>query len=71
MKKLQQLCFAVVLVLVLTTTTFAGEIDTGGKTPPPQPPAPATSSREIPVGHDYRLIENLALDLLRTMLSIL
>jgi len=78
MKKLQQLCLASVFTLALTTTTFAGEIGTGGKTPPPPPPTSAstTSSSEVPLvpkddaENEYQLIEDIALELLRTMLSV-
>lgn len=78
MKKLQQLCLAGVFTLVLTTATFAGHIDTGGKTAPPPPPASAstTTSGEIPTAakddaaYEYQLIEDIALELLRTMLSV-
>ena len=78
MKRLQQLCVAGVFTLVLTTATFAGHIDTGGKTeePPPPPPASATTSVEIPIdskddaGDEARLIEDIAVDLLRVMLSV-
>jgi hypothetical protein len=78
MKKLQQLCLASVFTLVLTTATFAGEIGTGGKTPPPPPPTSAstTTSSEVPLvskddaENEYQLIEAIALELLRTMLSV-
>jgi hypothetical protein len=78
MKKLQQLCLAVVFTLLLTTATFAGDIATGGKTPPPPPPASAsaTTSGETPIDpkddadYEYQLIEDIALELLRTMLSV-
>ena len=75
MKRLQQLCVAGVFTLVLTTATFAGHIDTGGKTEPP-PPASATTSVEIPIdsnddaGEEARLIEDIAVDLLHVMLSV-
>jgi len=79
MKKLQQLCLAGVFTLVLTSATFAGEIATPGITQPPPPPpssASATTSDEIQVdakgdaSYEYQLIENIALELLRTMLSV-
>jgi len=76
MKKLQQLCLAAVFTLALTTATFAGDIQTGGKTePPPPPPASATSPGEIQIdskddaGDEYQLLEDIALDLL-LMLSV-
>lgn len=78
MKKLQQLCLAGIFTLVLTTATFAGEIDTGGKTPPPPPPASAstTPSGETAIdpndndGDKYRLLEDIVPDLLQIMLSV-
>jgi hypothetical protein len=77
MKRLQQLCVAGVFTLVLTTATFAGHIDTGGKTePPPPPPASATTSGEIPIdskddaGDEFHFIEDIAVDLLHMMLSV-
>jgi len=76
MKKLQQLCLAGVFTLVLTTATFAGDIQTGGKTEPPPPPASATTSGEIQIdlkddaGDEYQLIEDIALDLFRIMFSV-
>ena len=78
MKTLQHLCLAVVFTLTLTTATFAGEIGTGGKTPPPPPPdsATATTSGETllepkdDAGYEYQLMEDVTLQLLRTMLSV-
>jgi hypothetical protein len=78
MKTLQHLCLAVVFTLTLTTVTFAGEIGTGGKTPPPPPPdsATATTSAETPLepkddaDYEYQLMEDITLQLLRTMLSV-
>ena len=78
MKTLQHLCLVAVFMLTLTTATFAGEIGTGGKTPPPPPPgsATATTSSEIPLeakddaDSEYQLMEDITLQLLRTMLSV-
>jgi hypothetical protein len=76
MRKLQQLCLAGLFIVALTTATFAGDIDTGGRTEPPPPPPSATTSGEIPTvakddaSYEYQLIEDIALELLRTMLSI-
>ena len=78
MKTLQHLCLAVVFTLTLTTATFAGEIGTGGKTPPPPPPDSATViiSGETPLepkddaDYEYQLMEDITLQLLRTMLSV-
>lgn len=78
MKRLQELVLASVVTLVLATATFAGEIPTGGKTPPPPPPAPssATASGEIAIapsnteGDEYQLLEDVVPDLLLMMLSV-
>lgn len=78
MKKLQELCLAAVFTLVLTTATFAGEIPTGGKTPPAPPPASASStpSGEIAIepntneSDEYQLFNDIVPDLLRLMLSV-
>jgi hypothetical protein len=78
MKNFQKLCIAGVFTLVLTTATFAGEIDTGGKTPPPPPPASAsaTSSGEIAIepnadeSNEYQWLNDIVPDLLQIMLSV-
>lgn len=78
MNQLKQFCMAVVFTLVLTITTFAGEIQTGGIAQPPPPPTSTavTTSGEIQIDakdeadHEYQLLEDITLDLLRTMLSI-
>ena len=78
MKIFQKLCLACVFTLMLTTATFAGEIDTGGKTPPPPPPvsASATSSGEIAIepnadeSNEYQLLNDIVPDLLQIMLSV-
>jgi hypothetical protein len=78
MKKIQQLCLATVFTLVLITPAFAGEIGTGGKSEPPPPPTSAstTTSSEVPLApkddgeYEYQLIEDIALELLQTMLSV-
>jgi hypothetical protein len=77
MKKLQQLCLAGVLTFVLTTSTFAGDIHTGGM---PQPPPPNQSSATTPGDIETPGIQNpqttsdsvadFALNLLQTMLSV-
>lgn len=80
MKKLQHLCLAGVFIAAFTTATFAGDIDTPGKSEPLPPPPPAhglaTTSGEIPTAakdeasYDYQLTEDIALELLRMMLSV-
>ena len=77
MKTLQHLCLVAVFVLTLTTATFAGEIGTGGKTPPPPPDsATATTSGETPLqpkddaDYEYQLMEDITHQLLQTMLSV-
>lgn len=75
MKKLQQLCVAGVFTLVLTTATFAGDIQTPGVTQPPPPPPDelsATTPGDIATGRialsDSAI--DFALDLLQTMLLV-
>ena len=78
MKNLRQLCLAVAFTFVLATATFAGEIGTGGKTPPPPPPTSASTAASSEVSlapnddgdHEYQLVEDIALELLRTLLSV-
>jgi hypothetical protein len=78
MKRLQELVLASVVILVLAIATFAGEIPTGGKTPPPPPPEPAsaTASGETAIdpgdtqGDEYQLVEDIVPDLLLVMLSV-
>jgi hypothetical protein len=61
-----------VVILVLAIATLAGEIPTGGKTPPPPPPEPAsaTASGETAInpgdtqGDEYQLLEDIVPDLL-------
>ena len=77
MRKLRQFCVAGLFTLVLTTATFAGDIETGGK---PQPPPPAGSSPvtpgDIPTGGTQTSqpmtdsLGDLLLNLLQTMLSV-
>ncbi|MGH9968290.1 MAG: hypothetical protein ACREBG_10725 [Pyrinomonadaceae bacterium] len=77
MKKLQQLCMAAVFTLVLTTSTFAGDIETGGKTPPPPPGQSTvltpgdihTGGIQNPQGMSDSVGE-IALNLLQTMLAM-
>ena len=76
MKKLQQLCAAVLFTLVLTTATFAGDIHTGGA---PQPPPPdqssATAPGDLATGGTQNSqatsdsVANIVLNLLQTILS--
>jgi hypothetical protein len=78
MRKLQELCLAGGLTLVLTTATFAGEIPTGGKTEPPPPPVPASATASGEIATDpndaqddqYLLLENIVPDLLVIFLSV-
>jgi len=77
MKKLQQLCMAGVFTLVLTTTTFAGDIHTGGLTQPPPDESWPTTSGGIETGTGAQnpeaisdSVADIALDLLQTMLSV-
>jgi len=77
MRSLQRLCVVGVFSLVLTTTTFAGDIHTGIASP-----APPDQSSVIEPGHiqSPQAIENpqgtsesvadIALSLMQTMLSV-
>lgn len=76
MKKLQQLSLAVVFTLVLTSTSLAGEINTPGIVQPTPTPSPASASASIGIRpdpqdseHGYQVIEDIALELLRMILS--
>ena len=74
MKRLQELVLASVVTLVLATTTFAGEIPTGGKTPPPPPPSSTAGENAIDPSDtqsdEYQLLEEIVPDLLLVMLSV-
>lgn len=76
MKKLQQLCIAALLTLVLTTVALAGDIHTGGAPEPPPPNQPsATMPGEIEtpgLKNSQATSDSVAdfgLDLLQIMLS--
>jgi hypothetical protein len=70
MKKLQQLCVAGVFTLALTTVTFAGDIDTPGKTQPPPPAASSTlEPGDIHTGYEIQnSVTDIALNLLLSVL---
>jgi hypothetical protein len=80
MKKLQQLCMAGVFSLLLTTATFAGDIQTPGFTqPPPSPPdeLSAITPGDIDTGPSVQnsqgisdSVADIALNLLQTMLAL-
>jgi hypothetical protein len=77
MRKLQQLCTAVVLTLMLTTGAFAGIIETPKAPPPPPASSSATSPGEIPIPGDMPInsassdsVELIALNLLQSVLSV-
>jgi len=77
MKKLQQLCMTCVFTLALTTTTFAGDIQTPGLTQPPPPGQPTTMTPgDIATGGIQNpqatsdSVADFALNLLQTMLSV-
>lgn len=76
MKKLQQLFMATVFTLVLTCVALAGDISTPGFAQPTPTPNPASASTSVEIRldpkdseHGYQLIEDIALELLRTILS--
>jgi hypothetical protein len=78
MKKLQQLCVAGVFTLVLTTATFAGDIQTPGVTQqlPPSDESSAITPGDIATGgiqnpeRTSNPVTDIALSLLQTMLSV-
>jgi|GEM_PF-1371532 len=82
MKKLQRLCVATVLTLVLTSATLAGEISTPGIAQPSPTPSScsAMAAGEIPTCEsssasevdvsESALLTDFALDLLQILLSV-
>lgn len=46
MEKIQRLCAATTLLIVLSVSTFAGEISTGVVSPPPPPPQSSAMTTE-------------------------
>jgi hypothetical protein len=79
MKKLRQLWVAGVLILVITTATFAGDITTPGITqPPPTPPTTsAITQGHIVTGSSVQnpqatgdSVADFVLNLLQTMLAL-
>ena len=77
MKNMKRLCLVGVFTLVLTTTSFAGDIQTGKAPPPPpdQPSATTPGQMDAPPAIQNRQgasdsIEDIALNLLQTMLSV-
>ncbi len=60
MKKLQQLCAATTLLLVLSLPALGGNIHTDAVPPPPPPPASATATEpgEITTGGAESTIES-------------
>ncbi|MFN2493536.1 MAG: hypothetical protein ABR501_11720 [Pyrinomonadaceae bacterium] len=78
MKKLQQLCMAGVLTLMLTTATFAGDISTGGIAQPPPPPDQSSETTPGDISTPgiqtpqatSDSVADIALNLLQTMLSV-
>jgi hypothetical protein len=81
MKKLQRLCLAAVLAVVLTSATMAGDISTPGIAQPSPTPVPssAMTTAETPIGESSTsevdvsesfLLTDITLDLLQIMLSV-
>ena len=78
MKTIKRLGVVTMFTLLLTTSTFAGDMETG-KTPPPPPPnqPSAMSPGEISTGGELQnpqapsdSVEDIALDLLQTILAM-
>lgn len=82
MNRFQRLCVGIVLSLVLTTATIAGEINTPGIAQPTPTPTPTSSSAmtagEIPHGPDTSQVDvsesafltDVTVHLLQMMLSV-
>ncbi|HXD30138.1 MAG TPA: hypothetical protein VN643_03420 [Pyrinomonadaceae bacterium] len=77
MKKTLRFCLVSAFILVLTTATFAGEIQTGKAPPPPPDQQSATTPGEIDTGREIPnpqeasdSVTDIALELLQTMLSV-
>jgi hypothetical protein len=80
MKKLQRLGAATVFIVLLTSATLAGEINTPGIAQPgeistpgisqPTPPPPASSAMAAGEISESTLLTEIALDLLQIMLSV-
>ena len=79
MKNLRQFCMAVALTFMFTTATFAGHIGTPGvvQSPPPTTSVSTTTSGEISTdtnnapAYEYSLVQDIVLELLRTMWLVL
>lgn len=78
MRNLRQLCAAVVLTLVVTAHTFAGDMHTLAIDPPPPPPAETEGQMDTTVegqihttSSDTDPISDVALGLLQGVLSLL
>ena len=78
MKRLQQFSFAVVLTLLFSVSTFAGEIGMP-KAPPPPDSSAATTPGEIPIPAAGQIpigsispdsVAAVALNMLQTVLSV-
>lgn len=75
MKQLQRLTIAAVLVLTIAMSSLAGEIPIPGAAPTPTPPNSSLTITpgEIPIEDEdsaSQVVEELALDLLQTLLSL-
>lgn len=77
MKKLQELCTALVLVFVLTGSAMAGHIGTDAVPPPPPPPDASaviaepddipTDRTVCPIAESESLVSEITLGLLRLL----
>jgi hypothetical protein len=77
MKKTQRLCAVSLFILVLTTATFAGDIDTPKAPQPPPAGSLAKGPGDIHTGREMQnpqgtseSVAGVALSLLQTMLSV-
>jgi len=74
MKRLQQLSIAVVLSLLFSVSTFAGDIGMPKAPPPPPDPASATIPNQIPKPSDtpisFASSDSVALTVLNLLLAV-
>jgi hypothetical protein len=66
---MKRLMIVMALTCVLSASTLAGDIPSGGFTAPPPPPSTQTAPGEIPTGGYAQEISEAALDLVAWVLS--
>lgn len=68
---MKRFVITVALTCVLSTSTLAGDIPSGGFTAPPPPPPTPTAPGEIPTGGFTQQISEAALDLVELVFSVI